>query len=578
MPNYNLVVTSKFNPFTYEQMLAPIAAATEAHQKVEDAYNELDTKASIWEGLADEQADHDTYIQYKNYANALRDKAYQLASEGLTPTSRRDMLDLKARYSKEITPIEQAYAARQEQAKEQQKALLSDNTMLFNRKAATTSLDKYLKNPLLSYEAYSGNLLAQQVSTAASALAKQIRENPRKWRDILDDSYYETLMQKGFNSADVYEAVSNNPKAAKELLKIVDDTIEASGIPGWGDEEVLKEAKKHANRGLWSAVGETSYQVLNNWRAQAENELTNKTRLANASDTGIAINPVNIYSDRKKSREEKEYAANTKKYQDYFTKENGEWVMTPKGKEVYNKKVSTPGTPTVTPEGVIIYNESAELQDSPFKRFMDSLGVKDINSAGKAWGDYVENSPGKTAKYDAKKRTEFNYTIAPSEQEAWKQAILTANRGKVFEEQDFDDDSNAFITINSSDDKDDNLTAEKLNDSNYKVIGVNLSTYGNTMFVKDDKGVVKRYLLPPGISPTNEEDRDKKRDEAQYYSDIINTGKFTDENGVEHTLNKEELADIENRYKEALQNMYKYNSQLVVTNKTKDQEHKPIAH
>lgn len=274
MANYNLVVNSKFQPFSFERYIQPYQMYGEAYKEVENALGELATKANVWEEMANEQTDPYAYKMYKTYANDLEEQAGQLAREGLNAASRRDMLNMRARYSKEITPIEQAYTARQKQAEEQQKALLQDPTLMLSRRAATTSLDDYIRNPQLAYESYSGKLLTAQVSQAASALAKEMQEQPRKWRSILGDSYYETMMQKGFSSQAVLQAIQNNPHAAPQLTNIVEDAIDSSGVRDWGDQAILDKAYESARQGLWSAVGETQYQILNNQRAGAPRQET----------------------------------------------------------------------------------------------------------------------------------------------------------------------------------------------------------------------------------------------------------------------------------------------------------------
>lgn len=264
MANYNLIISSRFKPFSYQELLAPALMATQAHQDIETQYADLDTKASVWENMANEQTDPYAYKMYKKYSDDLRSAADQLAQSGLSPSSRKAMLNLKARYSKEITPIEQAYAARKEQAKQQQQALLQDPTLLLSRRAATTSLDDYIRNPQLAYESYSGKLLTAQAATAAQALAKEMREQPRKWRSILGGAYYETMMKKGFSSQDIFNAIARNPNANKELIKIMDDVVGSSKIATWNDREALQRAYEYAGQGLWSGVGETQYQMVQN--------------------------------------------------------------------------------------------------------------------------------------------------------------------------------------------------------------------------------------------------------------------------------------------------------------------------
>lgn len=268
MANYSLVINSQFKPFSYQEMLASTLMATQAHQELENQYGELATKASVWEEMANEQTDPYAYKMYKNYANDLEEQAGQLAREGLNAASRRDMLNMRARYSKEIAPIEHAYTARQKQAEQQQQALLQDPTLMLSRRASTTSLDDYIRNPQLDYETYSGKLITAQAASAASALAREIQEKSRKRRDILDNSYYETMMQKGFSSQAVLQAIQDNPNAAPQLTRIVEDAINSSGVRNWGDQATIARAIDYAKQGLWSAVGETQYQILDNWRAK----------------------------------------------------------------------------------------------------------------------------------------------------------------------------------------------------------------------------------------------------------------------------------------------------------------------
>ena len=312
--NYGLVVDSRFKARSFDDLIKPLAMYTQEYNALEQGINELDTKASIWENMANEQTDKNAYRIYKNYADDLRSAADQLASQGLSKMSRPALMNLKSRYSKEIVPIEQAYNTRQKQAEEQQKALLQDPTLMFSRRAATTSLDDYINNPQLAYEAYSGKLLTAQAATAAQALAKQMRDNPRKWRNILHGAYYETLMQKGFTSQDVLEAIQRSPQAKQELLKIMDDVVGSSKIANWKDPEALRRAYEYAGQGLWSGVGETQYQMVQNpdhLNALQRAQLSQIRQQQQATQRALKMNDPNLtdfYSQSEVATKNKEVA------------------------------------------------------------------------------------------------------------------------------------------------------------------------------------------------------------------------------------------------------------------------------
>ena len=261
--NY-IVINSKFKPFSYAEMLQPVQMATMAHQDIENQYAELATKANIWEEMANEQTDPYAYKMYKTYSNDLEEQAGQLAREGLTPASRQNMLKMRQRYSSDIVPIEQAYKRRQELIDEQRKLLAQDNTLMFNKDASMLSLDDLIRNPQLTYQSYSGATLAKQVGTAAQNLAKEMRENPRKWRSILGNQYFETIMQKGYRPEEIIQVLQNDPNASSVLRGIVEDAVGSSNIASWGDQATLNRAYDYARQGLWNAVGDTQYQIQSN--------------------------------------------------------------------------------------------------------------------------------------------------------------------------------------------------------------------------------------------------------------------------------------------------------------------------
>ena len=599
MANYSLVINSQFKPFSYQEMLAPTLMATQAHQELENQYGELATKASVWEEMANEQTDPYSYKMYKTYANDLEEQAGQLAREGLNAASRRDMLNMRARYSKEITPIEQAYTARQKQAEEQQKALLQDPTLMLSRRASTTSLDDYIRNPQLAYESYSGKLITAQAASAASALAKEMQEKPRKWRSILGNSYYETMMQKGFSSQAVLQAIQDNPNAAPQLTRIVEDAINSSGVRNWGDQATIARAIDYAKQGLWSAVGETQYQTLDNWRDKmAEQEAMQKRAEQRAAErqkqtqlNTLAANPLNLYNNRELSKDEDKYKDALKNYSQYFYKDaNGRIKMTWKGWQEYNRKnIGKPANKVMTtPEGTTIRVASIDGKDeipSEFRKFMDSIGAKNIkgwqpDNLGNVWGRYVTNSPAaKTAKYDATMATEFDYSIAGAQQGDMKDAIMTAGRGLSLKEVDYDSKSKKFK------DTGEKITMEDLKSDKYKVTATRFSPYGATVMIQDDNGNVRRYRMPAGINTTNEQNRDARMKWAEVLQNNRGGGRIRIPDdyarlnnipiGTTITATPEQ---VQNEYNRTIQEAYLFHSQLGVQNKTKEQEFNPYGY
>lgn len=576
MANFSLVVNSKFNPFSFERYIQPYQIYGQAYREVENTLGELDTKASVWEEMANEQTDPYAYKMYKTYANDLEEQAGQLAREGLNAASRRDMLNMRARYSKEITPIEQAYTARQKQAEQQQQALLQDPTLLLSRRASTTSLDDYIRNPQLAYEAYSGKLITAQAASAASALAKEMQEKPRKWRSILGNSYYETMMQKGFSSQAVLQAIQDNPNAAPQLTRIVEDAINSSGVRDWGDQATIARATDYAKQGLWSAVGETQYQTLDNWRAKmAEQEAMQKGAAARAQqDKGFELNPSNIYSSKELDASEKKYKNAMKYYSKYFYKDShGQMRMTWAGWKEYNRNTAPRVTSAGSGSGTArLMNVETQMQGgkrlfipTAFRTFMDNLGANKVTKGkwqpgnfGNVWGRYV-NSPAKTAEFDAMKTTEYIYDVdqSPEYQRNYKSKLSRAiDDTEKFVEVDYDSKSNTWKATGKT------LPFANFDTDDYTIVARAPSELGTTLLIKKKGERAKRYLAPPGVNTTMEGGRDQTISEMLITRRMLQNPKLT----------SQQRRKLENHYDNLTQQQIMFESGLDLTNKTKTQE------
>ena len=592
MANY-LVINSKFQPFSFERYIQPYQIYGEAYKEIEDQYGELATKANVWDEMANEQTDPYAYKMYKTYSNDLEEQAGQLAREGLTPASRQNMLRMKQRYSSDIVPIEQAYKRRQELIDEQRKLLSQDNTLMFDRNASMLSLDNLIKNPQLTYQSYSGATLAKQVGTAVQNLAKQMRENPRKWRDILDKQYFETIMQHGYRPEEIIQVLQNDPNASSILKSIVEDAVGSSNIASWGDQDTLNRAYEYARQGLWNAVGETQYQTIQNQdylNPLQELQKKNLEKQLNPTPSSSAINPLNIYSSRELSKDEKVYNDNIRKFSNYFyTDARGRTRLSEEGMNEYRRNAAQRITSTGSGSGTArLMNVETQMQNdsrfvpTEFKKFMDSIGMNpkqgDIDNwndvaIGNLWQKYVnENPAAKTARYDATMVTEYDYPIASAQQDDMKDAIMTAGRGLSLKEVDYDSKSKQFK------DTGEEITMEDLKSDKYKVTATRFSPYGTTVMIQDDKGNVRRFKMPAGINTTNKHNRDMAVAAANQWQQVVNTGQYIDEKGNVHQATKDEIAYAQQKYEQAIQQAYLFHSQLGVQYKIKEQEFNPYGY
>lgn len=303
MANYSLILDTKFKPFSYQEMLAPVAASTQAHQALEEEYSELAAKANVWEKMANEQTDSKAYKMYKTYADDLSARADDLMKYGLNVSSRKGMLDMRARYSKEIVPIEVAYKRREDLAKEQRDAMKVDSTLRYQRYAREMSLDDFIDNPSLDYgKSYSGDLLAKQVSQVAANYAKVLtREGGLESLGL--PYQYKSRIGYGATPEEILAVINDaalkgHEGAIKFLKGARDQVLQSSGVLDWTDpdSETRKFFVSSANRGLFSALGQTelknytdSYSMNDDLRKKAAQDEIDRQNRINKGNVPIDI-------------------------------------------------------------------------------------------------------------------------------------------------------------------------------------------------------------------------------------------------------------------------------------------------
>jgi len=284
MANYSLVVNSKFQPFSFDRYLQPYQIYGQSYKEIEEQYTDLSAKAGIWDGLANEQTDPYTYKMYKTYANDLENQASQLASEGLNAVSRKNMLNMRARYSKEIIPIEQAYKARTEEAAEQYKGRAAG--MVYEGDASTASLDRYLNNPSIRFNQANSQEGFKRVATTASALSKELRDY-RNGKRL--DPYVKTWLQEhGYKDADVAKAINDIQRLINGdtdvdtngvLNSILQDELNVSGVGKWSDKAAVMDYFSRVAPALYQAVGQTQVSPYEDYGAKLSAQEAMEKRL-----------------------------------------------------------------------------------------------------------------------------------------------------------------------------------------------------------------------------------------------------------------------------------------------------------
>lgn len=527
MANYSLVIDSKFSPFTYQELLHPVMAATQAHQALETEYGNLESAADLIASKVNETKDPESYKRYTTYYNALKAKADQLSREGLNTTSRRDMLNLKSNFNKQIKPIADAIDRRKELEKEQRTAIAANPTLRYERMAKNMSLDDFVNNPEADYgQSYSGALLMSQVSQAVASYAKTLTKKGKLKGNGLPFQYQQDL-QYGASPEQVMQTIIMNSlkgdaeaqrylnsisdKSDREAIKylngVVNQVITSSKIRDWADENTFKELMSFANQGLYSAVGQAlikDYQDSFGMKVAAdriaEARAAARQRAAAGGGGGGGGNDLSPHSrnlvpitgkmDLNKNAKELQGYIN----QGYIAKDkNGKLYITNRGWRAYNKMYYSKSSGLGTPEETTSYvtngydyekhknyiNRGFKASNSQFNKFIRSFkltkgnenyghvsGVNNIlNRAYKENGDI----------YDTYNAMELRLQVSGDQATKMSDAILAGKEGS--ENQKFH--AQIFKPGTGWVDKKLSFTARELSEY-YKLVAMAPSRYGMT--------------------------------------------------------------------------------------------------
>lgn len=249
----NININSKFNPFTYAELLAPVQAATTEHKEIEQGLAQLQTEGSIWERLAEDESNSESYGRYKSFNDDLEQKVQTLSRSGITPGARQGLYKSAQNYASKIIPVKEAYEKREEEIKAQQAVFNSGNPVVFDRVAANQSIDDYLDKPSRPYASLNLNNVADDASKLfLEAAQKNITEG--NWGISMGGEQWQQTNKMGYTIEELNAVFNGDPNADQELVGIYNGLKESYKARGKWNEDTYEEIVNSINQGAMRAT------------------------------------------------------------------------------------------------------------------------------------------------------------------------------------------------------------------------------------------------------------------------------------------------------------------------------------
>ena len=342
MPRYIVTSGSHFEPFSYQELMTPLAQLQSEHNAAQEQYTSLGEQAGLLEQyITDNPDDSEARALYDNYQTKLSRLQEDLWNNGITAGTRRQLADARKTYATDMLRLAGAIKNRQERSQAYWKYKNEHPDALLGADPGASGLNSYLRdqNFGLDYFRYSGDTLTSEVAADAKNRASELLNDQQitKGSGALE-GYLRIKERDGYTSQEVSDAVAavreayrknnkgefvHNPSeylsgarlsiGAKILADVMYNHIDKTGLVGNADNE-LERAIEYAAAGVSSAIGKTTTSYMQDlvWRADKELEVAKAK--ANKKDKeavqGYTLNDIMQYYESPTFRD---YAKNTKR-------------------------------------------------------------------------------------------------------------------------------------------------------------------------------------------------------------------------------------------------------------------------
>lgn len=248
MANTFITNTSKFRPFSFQEMLQPYQIYTDAYNKADEELNALLEDAAT-KGFNFAPQDTAEAAAYNTIIDRIKTASDQLAS-GLNPQLSKEINQLNKDYRKVMLPIQQQLNKRAELAAEQRELLAKNPNLRFTKDYSTESLKNITGSSTYNIidldDLY--KTTAQEFSSKTSTLYRDnIDPTPIEGTD-----YYNVTTGFGYTPEEFVEGLTNKSSDIYKFYKKKADAIDSrSDI----NDSIKKEMKAAVLKGMEASSG-----------------------------------------------------------------------------------------------------------------------------------------------------------------------------------------------------------------------------------------------------------------------------------------------------------------------------------
>lgn len=258
------ISTAKFNPYTYEQLAAPIEQATAVLSRQAQGLNALEMQNEMLGRYLDPETDAEEYAVWKQNSDNLRAASDSMLRTGLTTGNYNMFRDVTRVYAHDIIPMENAVKNRAQWASSVSQTLMQNPDAVLKGSMRRPLKEFYTGVP--QTEIIKGSAIQADVATVMGAIGKYHggvdNMGPSEF-----NKYQNIVRERTGMTLEQLDAMSNDPSS--QLYAVIHEVMkkhgaeDMNGAPAVSDNDYTK-LLNYAMSGRYAAIGEAKYKLEDN--------------------------------------------------------------------------------------------------------------------------------------------------------------------------------------------------------------------------------------------------------------------------------------------------------------------------
>lgn len=256
----NIAITSKYNPFTYEDYIKPLEGYWEDYEKHEAALDQLGTDVATLRPIIENMGEGEEKTKYTNWLNNLEQQAGNLQSNGLTAENRKALRELKTSYASLMPRLALAEESRRKAAAEWMAERNSGKYFTDdNLPQELQNVNNFLDGNIPYYSrGLSKDDVSKEAMSAAKAFSSRVFTNPTITKDTQAGvDFIKQVEERGYNAN--IEDIQND----EFLSQILESLYSKYGVDKNATDARSRSIRDHIAREFWKGLvyeKQTNYQ------------------------------------------------------------------------------------------------------------------------------------------------------------------------------------------------------------------------------------------------------------------------------------------------------------------------------